>query len=275
MRKTTEASSVLAWHVATGAHWLCVAFGIFFGMLDARSGIQALFVINSRDTLPGVLLVLIFSFSLLPIAIIGIFRPRAAFWGAALASVLFSLLVSFVAAQTVVKGEPIGFNADPIIFFLVPCLVIAAGLWYVSRVRQSGMAVENDVTRTAREQTARRMETMLKSAGIGVGIFVSLSLRPIAVHVVDLAAGKRQWSVVVGILVIAFGPVGIVLLALIRTTWAAYAAFLCCALSLVFLLLVPDTFRFGWVLALLIEAPVGAMGWLFFASEKRSREARP
>jgi len=96
------------------AHWAAVAVGGVVGLVMFGIGLRGLFVMNSNDTWVGIIAALAGTLTLLPLSILGIFKPAAAGCG-----IIISCAVSLVGAiaVTVSSGGRFEFSTSGLAWF--------------------------------------------------------------------------------------------------------------------------------------------------------------
>jgi len=144
---------MLRTHRGTGsrvlAHWAAVILGVVMGLVLLGIGLPALFVITSHGTAIGILAVVAGTLPLLPLSVLGIFKPRGAACGVITTCAV--CVVSLLLASVFSFGWA-GYSASAVrrlVLLFLPPVGVAGLLWDAS----SGGAAGPRSARASREPT--------------------------------------------------------------------------------------------------------------------------
>jgi hypothetical protein len=260
---------------APANHWVAIAIGLVFGLIDARTGAQALFALNSRDSVLGLLLLMVYSFSILPGTLIGIFRPRLASHFLLASALGFIVLVLIYFGSAVSHGVAMGFDPGPLLLFFFPSVIASVLFARGAKASDQRGADALDSGRSPRrDRPAPEWSLKAKWAAIALGCFVTFVTGPMATHLARLSIRKGDWETGAALVGIAFGPLALSMLAIARVKWAAYGSLACFVVSVILIFGAWQEASVAGVLGALTELPVALMGWLLFVSEPHGRLPR-
>lgn len=246
------------------AHWAAEVIGISVGVLLFGFGMRGLFSVGVNDTWLTVTAGISGTFTLLPLSVLGMFRPRLASYG-----VMGSWLVFLMSFFGSVHPGQMEFSASGVVwlllcFFMLPSAI--AGLLFYASGRDATLgasATAGDEFAGAGGQgrapsTFRRWLTSLGNAvaaggrrsqarwgAVILGLVAGAWHFPVGVSSVVRSIRMDDWLGVVGITATALTLLPLSILAIFKPRPAAYGALLNLALALAYPLVLFHPAQYG------------------------------
>ena len=139
---------------------IAVLIGIVVGFVQLGVGFQSLFVLTNRDTWVDAVTVLAMTFALLPLSILGLFRPRIAAY-----CLFFNVAMISVRLAYMLTSDSFAFGDLSVIVHLVPQLVVGSLLLYSADRLAGAVAIQHV---SGENFNSRRRIARLTAVGLGV-----------------------------------------------------------------------------------------------------------
>lgn len=224
----------------TVARWAALTIGAVGGLLLFGLGLQALFTVGNDDTWLTILAASVAYLTLLPLSVLGIFRPRAAAMGITV-SLLVSLLDFTVSIQSPEKADLVGLGLF-FLYFVAPQGSVATLLFYSYRrdSTESGGDAGGHSSNAIRGGKGiailgHRLKPYLDMVAVGgrrrqaqwaaivLGLIAGAWQLPWAVFSLARSIRSEDWLGVVGITATALTLFPLSILAIFKPRPAAYA----------------------------------------------------
>jgi hypothetical protein len=145
---------------STMARQIAVLIGIGVGFVQLGVGFQALFVLTNRDTWLDAVTVLAMTFSLLPLSILGLFRPRIAAY-----CLFFNVAMVSLRLAYMLTSDSFAFGDLSVIVHLVPQLIVGSLLLYSADRAVEAVAIQN-----ASGENSNSQRRIARLAAVGLGV---------------------------------------------------------------------------------------------------------
>ena len=244
------------------AHWIGIIVGLAFGLFQFHSGVKASFTFSPNFNELQTFLTFLYSFSLLPCTILGLFKPRLASW--LIAAYLVLLLIGTCIYFMRDGSGKIGFVS---FFFLVmlPPLAVSAAFAYSTSDKTSPIHAKSVPTPhlpVANIQGKSRKIAIFFGLAMAFNAFPGVSASTRAFYqngnwYLFLIGSQQFWI-----------PIFIIGASVLSPKWAANIAFLSVVGTLAFRLLIGVDPYLLIAIAAETQLPLALIGFLLLRASK-------
>jgi len=265
------------------ARWAAIIFGTLAGIVSVAAGGRSLLAARQWREVIGALLGMMM---LLPLTMVGIFKPRGAAYGMFASAFIYLAAFVFFAPQSDYRGTTFLGNAKVLLTLVAPGCVVAGLLLYSSGMgtRSSTATNQNSAVAAVTEKTTdfgalNERRRLAHWAAVLFGLISGALEWPWGRHSVLMAAGRGDWMSATGMAAASLTLLPLSILAVFKPRIAAYGVVANLVLVwayLIFLSLAPPFTRTETVARILfslyVSAPfVAVAALLFYASGHRGR----